>query len=133
MNTSEMLIENLSPFGFDETVERVSKSIVNKEWRMPALHDLQGILKNSGKEVLPVKVFEICHPKHSGRILEKDDERIVSSLMPCRISVYMKSDGKTYISRLNAGEIAAGMGGVIATVMKDAFEEMEEIINHSIH
>jgi uncharacterized protein (DUF302 family) len=131
MESTDMLIESVSPYGFDQTIDRISEAIIAMEWKMPAVHDLQQSLRNAGKDVLPVKVFEICNPKFSGRILELDAERIVSTLMPCRISVYERPDGKTYISRLNAGIMAKSFGGIIEEVMQGATEEVEQIIVHA--
>jgi uncharacterized protein (DUF302 family) len=132
MGSSEMLIESVSPYSFDQTIDKISQAIAALEWKMPAVHDLQQSLRNAGKEVLPVKVFEICKPKFSGRILELDTERIVSTLMPCRISVYERADGKTYISRLNAGIMAVSFGGIIEDVMRGATEEVEQIIAYAV-
>jgi uncharacterized protein (DUF302 family) len=132
MNINELFFETESPFGFQETVDRITQSITVMGWKMPAMHDLQQTMLNFGKEVLPVKVFEICHPKHSSRILEKNDERIVSALMPCRISVYEKQNKKTFISRLNSGLMAASIGGIISEVMSDATHDVEQIIDLAI-
>lgn len=123
-----MMIESLSPFGFQETVDRLTKSIAEKGWKMPALHNLQQTMHNFGKIVLPVSVIEICHPAFSGRILEQDDERIVAPMMPCRIAVFERSDGKTYISRINSVMFAAAFGGLIEEVMAGAANDMERII-----
>ena len=38
-------------------------------------------------------------------------------MMPCTISVYQKSDGKTYIGTMNAGLLGKMFGGMIAEVM----------------
>jgi uncharacterized protein (DUF302 family) len=132
MNAVEMLFENLSPYGFDETITRIASAVEEKGWKTPAVHDLQQTMKNFGKEVLPVKVFEICHPKHSSRILESDNERIVSAMMPCRISVYERSDGKTYVSRINSGKMSALLGGLIEEVMKDATADVEGIVEKAL-
>ena len=132
MNPTEMLIESQSLFGFDKTVELIHEAVTIKEWRMPALHDLQQTLRNTGKEILPVKVFEICKPEFSGRILELDAERIVSTLMPCRISVYERADGKTYISRMNSALLGKSFGGIIEEVMNASGKEIEEIIESVI-
>lgn len=128
MKSNELLLENESLFPFEETVKMLTNEISKKEWNLTATHDLQQTLKNFGKEVIPVKVFALCHPNHSGKILELDNERIVSSLMPCRISVYKKSNGKTYLSRLNSGLMAASFGGIIEKVMNDSAADIEEII-----
>ena len=128
MNTSEMFIEFESKFGFAETVEKLSETILEKDWKMPAIHDLQETLKKSGKDVLPVKIIELCSPKYSFQLLEKDNLRNVSSLMPCRISVYEKSNGKNYISLMNANLFANQIGGLVEIVISQAYSEIEKII-----
>ena len=123
-----MFLENESKYGFDETVLNLQTAVEKKTWKLSAIHDLQDTLKKNDYDVLPVKVFAICHPKHSSRILSKDDDRIVSSLMPCRVSIYEKSNGKTYISRMNAGLLAKSIGGIIEEVMIASAAEVEEIV-----
>jgi len=127
-----MFLENESKYNFAETVEKLTAEIERKTWKVSAVHDLQETLKKNGTEVLPVKVFAICHPKHSSKILLKDDERIVSTLMPCRVSVYEKSDGKTYISRMNSGVLAKSFGGIIEEVMIASTNDVEEMLSSFI-
>ena len=130
---TKMFLETLSPFDFGSTVELLSKEIENKSWKISNVYDLQKTLNQHGKDVLPVKVFSLCHPNHSSRILEKDSERIISSMMPCRVSIYEKTDGKTYISRMNSSMIAAGFGGIAEQVMTESANEVEEIIENILH
>jgi uncharacterized protein (DUF302 family) len=132
MEPNQIIIESQSPFGFADTLERLTRSVEQKGWKLPAVHNLQQTLANAGKDVLPVSVLAICHPAHSGRILEKDAERSVSALMPCRISVYEQSDGKTYISRLNAGVMAGAFGGIVETVMNETTQDVEDIITNAL-
>jgi uncharacterized protein (DUF302 family) len=127
-----MVIESKSIYNFARTAEELNSAILNSGWKIPAIHDLQNTIRNFGKEVLPVKIFELCHPKHSSRLLELDNERLVSIFMPCRISVYEKSDGKVYISRLNAIQLSKSFGGIVEEVMTLANNEMEEIISKLI-
>lgn len=123
-----MILEDLSRYDFNTTVEKITASATEAGWKVPATHDLQNTIRNYGKEILPVKVIEICHPGHSSRLLELDNERIVSNFMPCRISVYEKSDGKVYISRLNSISLAGSFGGMVEEVMTDTAAEMEQMI-----
>ena len=132
MKLEELFFESESPFNFETSVEKLTETINEAGWKTPAIHDLQQTMRNFGKDVMAVKVFEICHPKHSSRILELNDERVVSALMPCRISVYEKTNGKTYFSRINSAMIAASIGGIIAEVMKDATNDIEAIIQKTI-
>ena len=53
-------------------------------------------------------------------------------MMPCRLSVYEKSDGKTYVSRMNIKKFASEMGGVIQDVMTEAFKGAEGFIDQVI-
>jgi uncharacterized protein (DUF302 family) len=124
---SKIVIENCSRFNFDKTVEMITAEAEQRGWSVPAVHNLQQSLAKSGKTVRPVKVIEICKPQYSGQMLELNDERIISVLMPCRISVYEKNDGLTYVSMLNAAELAGGMQSTIARVMTEAAEETSEI------
>ena len=125
---SGMILESRSVYDFGKTVEKINEAVLNAGWKIPFVHDLQNTIRNFGKEILPVKVFEICHPKHSSRILELNNERIVSTLMPCRISVYEKADGNVYVSRINAALLSKSFGGIIEEVMTLANNEMEEMI-----
>lgn len=132
MNKNRLIIEQLSPFDVATTVEKLIEAAAKKEWQNPATHDLQQSLAKSGKEVRPVKVIEICKPEYSGKMLEMSDERIVSVMMPCRISVYEKADGNTYISLLNMEAMAAEMPASIADAVKGASEESFEIVKSVI-
>ena len=75
MNKNQMVIETQSKFDFDRTVEMIISEAERREWKVPAVHDLQQSLAKSGKTVKPVKVVEICKPLYSGQMLELNDER----------------------------------------------------------
>jgi uncharacterized protein (DUF302 family) len=128
MKENQIVVEHKSRFGFDKTVDMLIADAEKREWKVPFVHDLQQSLAKSGKTVRPVKVIEICKPQYSGQMLELNDERIISVMMPCRISVYEKEDGLTYVSLINAGEMASGLPAVIARVMKEASAETFEIV-----
>src|SRR4030066_2446642 len=98
MTKNKYVIEQSSKYDFDKTVNLLIAEAERRDWNVPAVHDLQQSLAKSGKTVKPVKVIEICKPVYSGKMLELNDERIMSVMMPCRISVYVKDDGKTYMA-----------------------------------
>jgi uncharacterized protein (DUF302 family) len=128
MEKQAVMIETQSRYGFTETMEALSEIIVEKGWKITAIHDLQKTMKKNGKEVLPVKVIELCNPDHAFGILSKDEYRDVSPMLPCRISVYEKTDGSTWVSRMNAPAFAAMIGGDAAATMVKAFNETEEML-----
>jgi uncharacterized protein (DUF302 family) len=128
MEKNQMLIEEQSRFDMESTISQIIWSATEKGWSNPATHDLQQSLAKSGKHVRPVKVIEICKPEYSGKMLELSDERIISVMMPCRISVYEKDNGKIYISLLNAGAFASSLPENIGKVMTAASDETLAII-----
>jgi uncharacterized protein (DUF302 family) len=128
METNQMIIEKVSPWDFEKTVQLLTEATVKKNWNIPAIHDLQQSLAKAGKTVNPVKVLEVCKPEYSGKMLEKNDERIVSVMMPCRISIYLKEDGKTYIALINGATLVAGMTDTVRKVMTAASDEVNEIV-----
>jgi len=93
---------------------------------------MQETMDKNGYKVHSMKVFELCHPDHAYQILSLDSERIVSNMMPCRVSIYEKSDGKTYVSWMNTSMMGNMMGGVIAEVMGVASADSEKMIQSII-
>jgi uncharacterized protein (DUF302 family) len=53
-------------------------------------------------------------------------------MMPCRISVYLKDDSKTYIALINTEELSDKMPGSIAKVMNAASKEAFDIVQSVI-
>ncbi len=124
-----ILKENASRYDFENTIQRFEASVLEHGWKIPFIHDLQATMLKFGKTVGPVKVYEICHPDLAEKILNKSKERIVSTMMPCRIAIYEKADGRVYVSRMNSGLIARIMGGIINEVMQQAFKENEKMVH----
>jgi uncharacterized protein (DUF302 family) len=128
MKSNKLVSEHKSRFNFEKTVDLLIAEAERRDWKVPAVHDLQQSLAKSGKTVKPVKVIEICKPQYSGQMLELNDERIISVMMPCRISVYEKDDGLAYIGLINAGDLASELPDKISRVMREASDETFEIV-----
>lgn len=124
----QLFFETKSKYGFDETVQKLSEIASGSGWKLIHVHDLQETMRKNGKEVLPVKVIEICKPDYAYRLLSEDDQRVYSNMMPCRVSVYEKEDGQTYLSRINSALMASQIGGVVQEVMTAAFADAEQFI-----
>lgn len=131
-DNSPVMIESLSKYGFAATVDSLSKAAVAGGWKVTMIHDLQETMKKNSKEVLPVKVMEICNPMLAYQILSKDELRDASPMLPCRISVYEKSDGKTYVSRLNMLAFTGMIDAEAARTVAQAFHEAEAFLNKVI-
>jgi uncharacterized protein (DUF302 family) len=131
--TEEYILESQSKYSFEETVAQFEATVTEFEgWKVLKTYDLQESMAKSGFTVQPVKVFSVCNPAYSSKILFSNQERVVSSMMPCRVSIYVRTNGKTYISRINSADMAADMGGVVDDVMSAASNDIEEMLKDLI-
>jgi uncharacterized protein (DUF302 family) len=128
----QMILENESKYGFSETAERFVQNVEAAGWSVVGVYDYKEILAEKGFDILDIQIYALCSGQYSAAILEHDDARMVSPLMPCTIAIYEKSDGKTYIARLNSGEMAAPFGGVVAEVMEAVAIETEAMVEDLI-
>jgi len=129
-----MFKEHLSPFGFEETIARIQHNIADspelkaKGWALSGLRNPAKAVQADGSNVLPVQMIEVCSTKYSGPILKEDTVRFLSILMPCKISVYKKQDGKTYIGTMNAGLMGKFFGPVVSPIMSKVAEDQKKFL-----
>lgn len=123
-----MFLENLSKYDFETTVSKVNELVLQSGWSLLHKHNINEILASKGFDVLPVAVLEVCKAPLSAKILSNDDDRAISVLMPCRISIYSKTNGDVLICRMDAAKISSALEGEGASVMSEAFNEMERIL-----
>jgi uncharacterized protein (DUF302 family) len=113
-----MVTERQSPYGLDETVDKITQRAKEKGWVVSGVKKMEdSIKKHGGPDIAPVRLVELCEPQHAAKLLTPDDTRYVSVMMPCTISVYTKTDGKVYVTTMNAGTLGGMLGGLIAEVM----------------
>jgi uncharacterized protein (DUF302 family) len=123
-----MIDEDPSRFDFDATVDTIVKTAEDLEWKVPAIHPLHESMEKAGFSVEKASVIELCRPDYAVKLLEQDDTRSITSLMPCRIAVYQKADGSVIVSRMNTGLMSKIFGGLVTEVMAQASADSERII-----
>ena len=127
MAPGTMIVEEKSTLSFDETVQAIEDNAAEQKWSVPRVLRLDQSLAKEGYEVLPVAVIDLCKAELSSQILAEDDARVVSSLMPCRVAVYEKSNGDVVLSRMNTALMSRMFGGLVTEVMSEATAQTEEI------
>jgi uncharacterized protein (DUF302 family) len=123
-----LFLESESPLKYAETVEALKAEMTADGWSVLATHDLSAALAKKGHIVLPVSIIEGCSGKFSVVLLKNDDTRYISSLLPCRVSVYETSTGKVIISRMNTEVMGTQMESAVTEVMGKAGASLEVII-----
>ena len=126
---SLMIVEDDSRLSYEETIEMIQKSAKANNWKVPKVHRIDKSVAKAGHKVRPVTVIELCQPDHAAEILSEDDARVVTSMMPCRVSVYETEDGRVIVSRMNTTLVAGMFGGTVARVMANASQDQEKILS----
>ena len=133
MNNKQIFVEQESPFDVSTTVEKLIESAKKKKWKKTNVHSHLQPNDKSSKEKLPVQIIEICKDEYSGYVIKKNHEKFLSIIMmPCRISVYEKENGKTYVSLLNMSAMVTGLPHSENEVIRDASQETIEIVKSVI-
>lgn len=125
-----MFKETPSPFGMEETVARIQHNIqgAGNGWALSGLRNPAKAVQTDGGNVLPVMMIEACSTKYSKPILKEDTVRFLSILMPCKISVYKKNDGKIYIGTMNAGLMGRMFGPLVGDVMAQVAADQKKFL-----
>lgn len=123
-----MVAETESRFDFQTTVQTITTAAKDQGWQVPKVYELCKGLARHGHRVRPVAVIELCRPDYAADLLSRDETRVVSSFMPCRIAVYQRSDGRVIVSRMNTGLMSRLFPDEVARVMAQASRETEQIL-----
>lgn len=127
MGPGLMLKEYQSPFGVEETVEKIKQNAVAEGWVVSSVTPLnESVKKHGGGDLPPIRLVNLCEAHHAFEILNEDANKVVSVMMPCTISVYQKADGKAYIGTMNAAVLGKMFGGTVAKVMGGAVAEQQQ-------
>ena len=112
-----MLHEKVSTLSVDETVAKIMENAKAEGWVASRKDLYKSVEKHGGGIIKPVVLIDLCQAHHAYKILNGDEGRIVSVMMPCTISVYEKEDGKAYVGFMNASLLGKAFGGIVAKVM----------------
>ncbi len=112
----------------DRAVEAILEAAAARGWSVPTVHHLHEGAREAGHEILAATVIELCRPDYAAGLLESDDARAVSVMLPCRLAVYETTSGAVVISRVNAAFAGRLFGGVAHKVMTRASSASEELV-----
>lgn len=120
-----------SKLPFDETVAEIEQAAIEAGWQVPKIYDIKSSLNKAGYAKFGnLKILSMCQPHHAYSILSDDANKMVSSMMPCRIGVYEDYDGRVLISRMNVGLMSKMFGGSIEKVMGAVGAEQARMLSH---
>jgi uncharacterized protein (DUF302 family) len=122
-----------SRFEFDETVDKLHENALQNGWTIPDVRDLQQEYINSGiKEMTRLKVLYFCNTQGGYSILQNDEKKAMSVMMPMGVSVYEKKDGSVEIAAMNIGMMGGMFSGEVKEVLTDGGKRLEASLREII-
>ena len=114
----------------EEVGKRLEDAAASHKFGILHIHDLKKTLESKGIELgSECRVYDVCNPQAASRALHADMR--VSTVLPCRISVFSKGDG-CLISTVKPTSLFEATGLTGAKMLAEEVErEILEIIDES--
>ena len=114
----------------DEFVQAVQKVLPNYKFGLQHIHNPQEKMKEKGIDFpTEVKILDICNPQYANTFLSADLS--LSSVMPCKISVY-DDKGQTTVALNSFVQIIDDLNPDLIETAQKVQKIMEDIIKDSI-
>jgi len=130
----QMIIEVESPLDFYDTLDKLEENAKEAGWKVPEkwrVNFQRNLERVTGVDIGPNEVIKMCEPEAAVRMLKHDQYKLLTTMMPCTIAVYEKSNGKTYISMMNMEILGLMYGGEIAEIAKELAPQMKKMVTLS--
>jgi uncharacterized protein (DUF302 family) len=125
--TKMMMKSYTSKLNFDDTVEALERNTVMNGWEIPQVRNLQHTYMEAGlSDMSKVKILYLCNPEGGYEILQSDDFKALSVMMPMPVSVYQKNDGSVGISSMNLTMMSGMYTGAVKDVLTKGAEDFEK-------
>jgi uncharacterized protein (DUF302 family) len=112
-----------------KVLEDLPKACAAHQFGVLGTLDLRAKLREKGQDCRrEVVVFEVCNPGHAKRALDAD--MAISTMLPCRISVYERSEGGLRIATVKPTVMMAAMNN---PVIEKVAREVEQTLDAILH
>ncbi|MGP6207703.1 DUF302 domain-containing protein [Cuniculiplasma sp. SKW3] len=117
--------EMMSKYGFEETVNKLQKSVEENGLKIISTIDAQANLKKIGIEIGGNKILEVFNPKLAKEVFEKDLKAGI--VPPLRIYIYQENDS-THVVAQSAVDLFSQYNG-----LRDLGERVDKLIDSIIN
>jgi uncharacterized protein (DUF302 family) len=114
----------------EEAEKRLREASAKHKFGILHVHDLKQTLQSKGIELgSECKVYDVCNPQAASKALQT--EMRVSTVLPCRISIFGENQGCTIATIMPTSLLqATGLDGV-ATLAEEIEREILAIIDEA--
>ncbi|AZQ65354.1 DUF302 domain-containing protein [Flammeovirga pectinis] len=129
-NNDELLISIKSDKSLDVTINQIKENALHLGWSVTAIRDMKQKLQNKVNRDIggEVKIIELCKPEYAAEILSIDDNKYLSVLMPCSISVIENKDKAVFITYLNIPKFSEGLTDETQDILRKIYTDQQELL-----
>ena len=121
---SEMFVIRESGHGFEATVERIKKAVGTLEgWILVESYDNQERYRATG-DIGRQVVIVACKPQVAVRMLGPDENKQMAGMIPLKIVVSRRGDGKTQVSWMNVEMMSQMFDGELREALQKAARQL---------
>jgi uncharacterized protein (DUF302 family) len=118
-----MLYVRQTDNSFEDTCKKIQDQAIKNQLGIISVIDLKEKLASKGVQFTPqCRIIELCEPAQAKLVLQANMS--ISTVMPCRISVYQES-GKVNIATLKPSAVLSLFGN---PEIQPIAEQMEDVI-----
>lgn len=94
-----------SRLGLDETLAAVRSGAAKRGWSVGEAQDMQARMQQAGvSQAKRMKILQVCPAHANERVARASNGK--APPLTCRVTVYEGTDGKSYLVRMNTGNMA---------------------------
>jgi uncharacterized protein (DUF302 family) len=124
-----MFVEKESPYSYDETVQKVEESYKKHGWQVLSVKDTGAeFVKNGKPPIGKVTNMKVCSAPHAYKLLSKDENKHIVTMMPCGVGIYEKN-GKVYVATMNLNLMKNFFKGDVKDTMALVAQDGEKVMS----
>lgn len=124
-----MMSERKSRFGYRETIGALQDAAKKRGWEIGPTLDMQEAMQKAGqKNARPFSMLTLCKKDLAERLLKAQMANKAIPFVPCRMSVFEGTDGKTYLAKPNTETMAQMAAPAFAPLLRQFAEEEKALL-----
>jgi uncharacterized protein (DUF302 family) len=129
MSPKMMFSEIESPYGYEETIQKVTESYKANGWDVLSVKDSDADFVKKGKPSIgKLTNIKVCAGKYAYKMLKNDESKYLVTMMPCGVGVYEKN-GKVIVASMNVGFMKMMFEGEIRSILDDVEKDGMKIMS----
>jgi len=123
-----MFSDRISPYSYEETVEKLNQSFKDNKWNVMAVKDSNaGFVKKGKAPIGKLTNMKVCKGSIAYEMLKNDETKQFAAMMPCGVAIFEK-DGQVHVSTMNLRLMKEMFEPNIKALMTTVADDIDKIM-----